>query len=75
MSVSPGSELRIGYGFAKVSEFLAAGVRVGFSVDTTALSGDANPFDILKMIRNNENARGHSEFKLSARRAIATRYD
>jgi cytosine/adenosine deaminase-related metal-dependent hydrolase len=70
VSVSPGSELRIGYGFAKVSEFLEAGVRVGISVDTTALSGDANPFDILKMVRNSENARGHSEFKLSAKRAL-----
>jgi cytosine/adenosine deaminase-related metal-dependent hydrolase len=40
------------------------------SVDTTALSGDANPFDILKMIRNNENARSHSEFKLPAKRVL-----
>jgi cytosine/adenosine deaminase-related metal-dependent hydrolase len=70
LSVSPGTELRIGYGFAKVSEFLDAGVRVGMSVDTTALAGDANPFDIMKMIRNNENARGHSEFKLPARRVL-----
>jgi cytosine/adenosine deaminase-related metal-dependent hydrolase len=70
VSVSPGTELRIGYGVAKVSEFLDAGVRVGMSVDTTALSGDANPFDIMKMIRNNENARGHSEFKLSAKRVL-----
>ena len=70
VSVSPGTELRIGYGFAKVSEFLQGGVRVGVSVDTTALSGDANPFDILKMVRNNENARAHSEFKMSARRVL-----
>jgi 5-methylthioadenosine/S-adenosylhomocysteine deaminase len=70
VSVSPGSELRIGYGFAKVSEFLDAGVRVGISVDTTALSGNANPFDILKMVRNIENARGHSEFKLAAKRVL-----
>ena len=70
VSVSPGTELRIGYGFPKVSEFLDAGVRVGMSVDTTVLSGDANPFDILKMIRNNENARARSEFKFSARRAL-----
>jgi 5-methylthioadenosine/S-adenosylhomocysteine deaminase len=70
VSMSPGTELRIGYGFPKVTEFLDAGVRVGFSVDTTALSGDANPFDILKMLRNVGNARGKSEFKLSARRAL-----
>src|SRR5205085_1472824 len=40
VSVSPGTEQRIGYGFPKVSEFLEAGVRVGVSVDTTALSGN-----------------------------------
>ena len=70
VSMSPGTELRIGYGFPKINEFLDAGVRVGFSVDTTALSGDANPFDILKMLRNVANARGQSEFKLSARRVL-----
>lgn len=70
ISVSPGTELRIGYGFTKVSEFLDAGVPVGVSVDTTALSGDANLFQILKMVRNIENARSHDEFKMPARRAL-----
>jgi cytosine/adenosine deaminase-related metal-dependent hydrolase len=70
VSFSPGTELRIGYGFPKVGEFLDAGVRVGVSVDTTALAGDANLFDILKMVRNITNARSHSEFKLSAKRAL-----
>jgi cytosine/adenosine deaminase-related metal-dependent hydrolase len=70
VSVSPGTELRIGYGFTKVSEFLDAGVRLGVSVDTTALSGDANLFGILKMIRNIENAKSHDEFRISARRAL-----
>jgi 5-methylthioadenosine/S-adenosylhomocysteine deaminase len=70
VSVSPGTELRIGYGFPKISEFLDAGLRVGVSVDTTALSGDANMFDLLKMLRNIANAKGHSEFKLSASRVL-----
>jgi cytosine/adenosine deaminase-related metal-dependent hydrolase len=70
VSVSPGTELRIGYGFTKISEFLDAGVTVGVSVDTTVLSGDANLFGILKMIRNIENAKAHDEFKMSARRAL-----
>jgi len=70
VSVSPGTELRIGYGFPKINEFLDAGVRLGVSVDTTALAGNANLFDILKTVRNIANARGHSEFKLSARRAL-----
>lgn len=70
VSVSPGTELRIGYGFTKISEFLDAGIPVGVSVDTTVLSGDANLFGILKMARNIENAKAHDEFKVSARRAL-----
>jgi len=70
VSVSPGSELRIGYGFTKISEFLDAGVTVGVSVDTTVLSGDANLFGILKLARNIENAKAHDEFKMPARRAL-----
>jgi 5-methylthioadenosine/S-adenosylhomocysteine deaminase len=70
VSLSPGTELRIGYGITKIGEFLDAGVPVGVSIDNTVLSGDANLFGILKMIRNIENAKSHSEFKMSARRAL-----
>ncbi len=71
VSVSPGSELRIGYGFTKIGEFLEAGVPLGISVDTTVLSGDANLFAVLKLARNIENARAHDEFKMTARGALA----
>ncbi len=70
ISVSPGTELRIGYGFTKVSQFLDAGILVGVSVDNTVLAGDANIFSILKLVREIENARSHDEFKMSARRAL-----
>ena len=70
VSVSPGSELRIGYGITKISEFLDAGVPLGVSVDSTVLSGDANLFGILKLARNIENAKAHDEFKMPARRAL-----
>jgi len=70
VSVSPGTELRIGYGFTKVSQFLDAGSLVGVSVDNTVLAGDANLFSILKLVREIENARSHDEFKMSARRAL-----
>jgi len=70
VSVSPGTELRIGYGFTKISEFLEAGVPLGVSVDSTVLSGDANLFGILKLARNIENARAHDEFKMPARRML-----
>lgn len=70
VSVSPGSEQRIGFGFAPISEFLAAGIPVGVSVDTDALVGDSNLFAVLKMVRNAENARALSEFKMTARTVL-----
>lgn len=70
VSLSPFTELRTGFGFPKTSEFLEAGVRVGLSVDTTGLSGNADMFSIMKLIQNVENARALSEFKLPARRVL-----
>jgi hypothetical protein len=48
VSVSPGSELRIGYGCPQISEMLAKGSPLGISVDTSALIGSSNLFDVLK---------------------------
>jgi cytosine/adenosine deaminase-related metal-dependent hydrolase len=70
VSLSPGSELRIGFGFTLTSEFLAAGVPVGISVDNTSLAGTANLFAALKLARDVENAKSESEFKLTARRML-----
>jgi 5-methylthioadenosine/S-adenosylhomocysteine deaminase len=70
ISVSPGSELRIGYGLTKACDFMDAGIVVSVSVDSVPLTGNANFFGILKLMRNAENARAFNEFKLSARRAL-----
>jgi 5-methylthioadenosine/S-adenosylhomocysteine deaminase len=70
ISVSPGSELRIGYGGSKACDFMDAGIVVGVSVDSVPLTGSANFFGILKLLRNAENAKAFSEFKLSARRVL-----
>jgi 5-methylthioadenosine/S-adenosylhomocysteine deaminase len=70
VSVSPGSELRIGYGLTKACDFMEAGVLVSVSVDTVPLTGSASLFGILKLLRNAENAKAYDEFKLSARRAL-----
>src|SRR5580704_14591915 len=51
VSVSPGSELRIGYGYPQVSEMLAKGIPLGISVDTSALVGTSNLFAVLKLAR------------------------
>jgi cytosine/adenosine deaminase-related metal-dependent hydrolase len=70
VSVSPYSELRIGFGMPIVAQLLDAGVSVGLSVDTPALSGNADMFSIMKAIQTIENGRALDEFKLTARRAL-----
>jgi cytosine/adenosine deaminase-related metal-dependent hydrolase len=70
VSLSPGSELRIGFGFTLTSEFLAAGVPLGISVDNTSLAGTANLFSALKLARDVENAKSENEFTLTARRML-----
>ena len=70
VSVSPYSELRIGFGMPKIEPYMAAGVPIGLSVDTVELSGNADMFGVMKLIQNLENGRSESEFKLSARRVL-----
>jgi cytosine/adenosine deaminase-related metal-dependent hydrolase len=70
VSLSPYTELRIGFGFPPTGDFLAAGIPVGLSVDTTALSGNADMFAIMKAIQNIENGRASNEFRLPARRVL-----
>jgi 5-methylthioadenosine/S-adenosylhomocysteine deaminase len=70
VSVSPFTELQIGYGLPRTGDFLAAGVRTGLSVDTTMLSGNADPFAIMKVTQAVENGRAADEFALSARRVL-----
>jgi cytosine/adenosine deaminase-related metal-dependent hydrolase len=70
VSVSPGSELRIGYGYPQISEMLARGIPLGISLDTSALTGSSNLFGVLKLTRDSENARTENEFKMTARKAL-----
>jgi cytosine/adenosine deaminase-related metal-dependent hydrolase len=70
VSLSPFSELRIGFGFPKTSELLAAGIPLGLSIDTVELSGNADMFGVMKLTQNVENGRAESEFKLPARRVL-----
>jgi 5-methylthioadenosine/S-adenosylhomocysteine deaminase len=70
VSISPYSELRIGFGVPPTSRFLEAGIPMGLSVDTTTLSGNADMFGIMKVTQNAENARTENEFQLPARRVL-----
>jgi cytosine/adenosine deaminase-related metal-dependent hydrolase len=70
VSVSPASELRIGYGYPQIGEMLERDIPLGISVDTAALTGSASLFGVLKLARDSENAKAESEFKMTARRAL-----
>jgi cytosine/adenosine deaminase-related metal-dependent hydrolase len=70
VSVSPGTELRIGYGYPQISEMLAKNIPLGISIDTSALTGSSNLFGVLKLARDSENAKALSEFKFPARKAL-----
>jgi cytosine/adenosine deaminase-related metal-dependent hydrolase len=70
VSISPKTEMRIGYGMPKVSELLDAGINVGISVDNLVLAGSADFFSLLGMARDLEKGRTHDEFRMSARRAL-----
>jgi cytosine/adenosine deaminase-related metal-dependent hydrolase len=67
VSVSPFTELQIGYGQPVTGELLAAGLPVGLSVDTTMLCGNADMFAIMKVTQACANARARDEFALTAR--------
>jgi 5-methylthioadenosine/S-adenosylhomocysteine deaminase len=70
VSVSPYSELRIGYGVTKILEYLENGVTLGLSVDTTPLTGNCDMFGIMKVVQNIENGRAENEFRLPPRRVV-----
>ena len=70
VSISPASEMRIGFGLPKIAEFLDRKVNLALSVDTTPLTGNADMFGIMKLAQNLENGRSESEFKLPARKVI-----
>lgn len=70
VSISPASEMRIGFGLPKVAEYLDHKVNLALSVDTTPLTGNADMFGIMKLAQNLENGRSESEFKLPARKVV-----
>jgi cytosine/adenosine deaminase-related metal-dependent hydrolase len=70
VSMSPASELRIGYGMSQLNEWIASGALVTLSVDTTPLTGNADMFGIMKLAENIANGTAQDEFKLTPRQII-----
>ncbi|MGH2513630.1 MAG: amidohydrolase family protein, partial [Candidatus Limnocylindrales bacterium] len=70
VSVSPMSELRLAMGFPPVRELHAAGVRVSLSLDTTAISASADPFQAMRVLVGIEGVRAGDPLALAPHRAI-----
>ncbi len=70
VSVSPWTELQIGYGQPVTGELLAAGLPVGLSVDTTMLCGNADLFAVMKVTHACANGQARHEFALTAREVL-----
>ncbi len=70
ISISPYSELRIGYGIPPIDKFLKAGTTIGLSIDTTTLSGNADMFAVMKIFLNLANALERDEFALTAKKVL-----
>jgi len=70
VSISPWSELLIGYGVTPVKELLDAGVLLNLSVDTTPLTGTADLFSVIRLALALHRGQSESEFSLSARRML-----
>jgi cytosine/adenosine deaminase-related metal-dependent hydrolase len=70
ISISPMSELRLAMGFLQVREFEAAGIRTSMSLDTTAISANADPFAAMRVAVGLEGVRNASAESLSPRRVL-----
>lgn len=70
VSISPYTEMRTGFGFGPIGEYLKAGVTTSLSIDTVLLCGHADMFATLRGVQNIEDGRKQSEFALPARKAL-----
>ena len=71
VSVSPWSELLIGYGVSTIKQLVDAGLLLNLSVDTLPLTGNADMFSIIKLALGLHRGQSEQEFSLTARRALA----
>lgn len=67
ITMTPFSEMRIGFGLPKVNELMRAGVNLGIGVDTTSLSGNIDHFATMKILLNLGNALALDEFHINPR--------
>jgi 5-methylthioadenosine/S-adenosylhomocysteine deaminase len=70
VTVSPATELRLAMGRPPVGRLRSAGIRVSLSLDSTAISGAADPFDAMRLAAGIERIDGDVH-ALTAREVLA----
>lgn len=65
VTMTPYSEMRIGYGFPPIQILKEHNILTGIGIDTVALSGDGNLFSTLKLLKNVGNASTLDEFYMN----------
>ena len=70
VSLSPYTEMRTGFGIPPLVRLMKAKVPLSLSVDTTALSGNADMFAVMKAIQNIGDGLPQSEFGISPKRVL-----
>jgi len=70
ISISPWSELLIGYGVSPVQELATSGVLLNLSVDTLPLTGSADLWSIMRLVAGLARGQAEQEFALSTRRVL-----
>jgi cytosine/adenosine deaminase-related metal-dependent hydrolase len=70
VSLTPYTELRVGYGITQLGDYLDSGVRVGLGIDSTSLAGSADLFGVMKLCQLLEAGRKHDELAVPARRLL-----
>lgn len=65
ITMTPFSEMRIGYGLPKLNELMLGGVNLAVGVDTTSLSGNIDHFATMKVLLNLGNALSLNEFHIN----------
>ena len=71
VSLTPYTELRVGYGITHLGDYLDSGVRVGLGIDSTSLAGSADLFGVMKLCQLLEAGRKRDELAVPARRLLA----
>lgn len=67
VTMTPYTEMRIGFGLPKVNTLYKGGINLALGVDSTALTGSANLFENMKLILNLANAEARDEFFMDHR--------